>query len=293
MSGFEPFPTWVNGTLYGPGEGRLSTDDVGFQAGVAVFDGLLFEDGHRYFQTRHLERFEQGARALEIPWPLRWDPAEVLAAYCDALGRDAFIRFTVTQGVPGEGPGFIVGARAITLPPAEGVRVAIAERRIPLDPTQSLKTTNRIPNRLSREAAQRRGAWDALLRSSEGDVVEGTICNLFTVRDQRVLTPAVERGCLPGVLRGLVLEELSAAGVEVGEGRVELADLESADEVFLTNTSGRAFGVLEIEASPGFAGRRLPGAEGRFVTALRARIAARERADRREPEGPRGAEDGA
>ena len=135
-------------------------------------------------------------------------------------------------------------------------------------------------NVLAREDAQAVGAWDALLCSDAGDVVEGTICNLFCLTRGRLLTPALERGCLPGVTRGLLLEELRGGGLPRGvesleEGRVERADLASADEVFLTNSSGRLIPVTAVRGC----NEHLPGPRGAVWKALRDRFVTLEARD--------------
>ena len=52
------FPTWINGRHFGPGEGRVSTDDQGFLLGLALFETVLWRDGVAYFLEDHLERLD-------------------------------------------------------------------------------------------------------------------------------------------------------------------------------------------------------------------------------------------
>ncbi|MFT5052027.1 MAG: branched-chain amino acid aminotransferase [Chlamydiales bacterium] len=279
MDSIERFPTWINGRLFEAGEAVVSADDQGLLLGLGVFDGLLFEDGHRFFEVRHLDRFAHGVRSLGIEWPLPWDPGLALDEYCRGLGpRDVFLRLTATRGVPRIGPTLMIGARSIVRPPSGGVSVVVTPGTKAPGGLNSIKSTCRAVHVLAREQAQARGAYDALLASDDGEVVEGTISNLFLVLDDVLVTPSVERGCLPGVMRGLVLEEAEQLGLAVEERRVEVEELGLASEVFLTNTSGGIVGVLDV-AGPG-AGMRLPGGNGRRTGQLSGCLRAREHADR-------------
>ena len=58
---------------------------------------------------------------------------------------------------------------------------------------------------------------------------------MFAVRAGRLVTPPVDRCGVAGVLREIVLREGPALGVPMGEQRLSLPELLTADEVFVTN----------------------------------------------------------
>jgi len=266
------FPSWIDGRLHGPGEGRVSIEDQGFLLGLSVFETVLFEGGTAWLLDRHLARLCEGARALRIE--PRFDPERAVRELCAALGeRECALRITLTRGVPGAGSTLAVGARAIARPADPGVTVTL-EREVKdaHDPLESIKSTNRLRNVLLREAAQRAGAFEALLCTREGDVCEGTLSNVWAVVDGVLRTPATERGCLPGVMRGLILEALSLDSLPHHVGRLEQDELARASEVFLSNTTGRAIPVLEVADLV----RGLPGAAGPVLARVRAGIRAAE-----------------
>ena len=268
------YPTSIDGVIRAPGEGRIASDDPGFLLGLAVYDTLLYERGCVYFEEQHLARLESGARALSIRWPLRWDVSRELERYTRELGsRDCAVRITVTRGAPGAGASLVIGARDILRAPEPGITVVLVPgAKLARDPLENVKCTSRVRNVLAREAAMASGAFEALLCTNEGDVSEGTQSNVFARVDGRVVTPALERGALAGIMRAEVLSALRASGRDALEGRLEVADLARASEVFLTSTTGRVMPVIEVRNSV----RGLPGAQGELARDLRARIAARE-----------------
>jgi branched-chain amino acid aminotransferase len=272
MSAAERYPSWVDGRLFGPGEGAVSTDDQGFLSGLSVFETVLFESGTAWLLDRHLARLAQGARELAIE--PRFEPARAVREFCAALGaRDCALRITLTRGVAGSGSTLVVGARALVRPPDPGVSVTLERgAKDAHDPLESIKTTNRLRNVLLRERAQRAGAFEALLCTREGDVSEGTLSNVWAVVDGRLCTPSTERGCLAGVMRGLILESLGAGAEAPRAARLEVEELARASEIFLSNTTGRALPVLEVQGLV----RGLPGSAGPVLQRVRAGIRAAE-----------------
>jgi len=243
---------WVNGEFVPPGAPAIHAQDPGFLLGVAVFDTLLCEGRRTFFIDEHLARLEEGARALDIPWPGAFDPRAALEEVLGRLaGRTAAARLTVTPGAPGQGTCLVISTRPFVAPPAEGVGVALAEEpKVAGRGIENIKTTGRARNVLARARAREQGAYEALLATEEGDLSEGTVSNLFLWSEGCLSTPALERGCLPGIVRQKVLEVARGLGLECREGRVVLADLLAAEEVFLTNSLVRVLPVLGVAGHP-------------------------------------------
>ena len=255
-------PSWVDGELIPAGEPAVRADDQGFQHGLAVYDGLLLDKGCRIFEEQHLIRLEHAARALEISWPPPISLRSALDEYVGALGEEGplLLRTQISRGVGGV-PTVVITSRDVDPWPHPGVKVTVEARaKVSASELEQLKSTNRLRNILAREAAVKAGAWEALLMTEEGDLTEGTISNLFCVLDGVVLTPPVERGLLPGIVRAELLDELSLRGDLFAERQLGLAEIERASEVFLTNTSGRLIPVVSVlgvhEELPGALGAR-------------------------------------
>lgn len=279
----ELYPAWVNGKMIAAGEPGICVDDSGFQLGLAVFDTLLQERGCRYFEEEHIDRLKRGSASLGLPWPPPWSPAEALDEYSDAIdGVDCIVRLTYSRGVPGRGPALVVSGRALSEIPAEGVLVTIEPgAKLAGHWLEAVKATSRLRNVLARDAAVKEGAFEALLCTEEGDITEGTISNVFFALDGQLVTPTLDRGVLAGITRDRLMQASLADGQPCSERRVEVADLERADEIFLTNSTSRLIPVR------GVVGRRktYPGPAGPIYRAMSerfSRIEERYRTDRGE-----------
>ncbi len=277
----ELFPAWVNGKIVPPGEAGICVDDLGFQLGLAVFDTLLQERGCRYFEEDHIERLKAGAGSLGLPWPPPWNPAEALAQYADVVdGADCIVRLTYSRGVPGEGPTLVVSGRELRVVPEEGVLVSVEPgAKLAGHWLEAVKATSRLRNVLARDEAMRAGAYEALLCTEEGDVTEGTISNVFVALEGRLVTPELARGVLAGITRDRLLQS-AEPGEQFVEGRVEVADLERADEIFLTNSTNRLIPVRGILGSK----RVYPAGGGEVFQELRERFSRIEERYRTETE---------
>jgi branched-chain amino acid aminotransferase len=97
------------------------------------------------------------------------------------------------------------------------------------------------------EEAQARGFDEVILLNERGEVAECTSANLFIASGKEVFTPPLSAGCLPGITRELLLEAIRVPGIRITEKTIMPAELESADEVFITSTTRNLLPVLQVE----------------------------------------------
>jgi branched-chain amino acid aminotransferase len=97
-----------------------------------------------------------------------------------------------------------------------------------------------VENVLARQEARAAGVDEAVLLNEKGFVAEGSSTNIFLISGQTLITPSIESGALPGITREAVLELAKSMGITTVVKQVELGELRTAAEVFLTNS------ILEI-----------------------------------------------
>ena len=118
-------------------------------------------------------------------------------------------------------------------------------------------------------------ADEAIMMNHQGYLAEGTISNLFLVRNGTLCTPSMETGILLGVTRKVVLELANQKGIPVLEDHVSREDLFSAEEVFVTNTTYEVMAVTKINEKilqTGSVTRELQQAFQKYVQQYRGRI---------------------
>jgi branched-subunit amino acid aminotransferase/4-amino-4-deoxychorismate lyase len=251
-------------------------DDRGLLLGDGLFETLLFTRGELVLAEAHARRMIDGSAVLGLPAP-------AIAAFIDcalAAVRDArlaesraAVRVTLTAGSGGRGldrptrltPRLFATA-APTARPASPAALAVAEaRRNQASPASRLKTLAYLDNVIARQEATAAGADEAVMLNTLGEVACAAAANLFWLRNEVLFTPALETGCLAGVMARQVTEAAAALGIEVRQVRAGVEALAGADALFLTSSL--------IGARPAQMAGRAPLAPNAMVERLAAGVA--------------------
>ena len=263
----------LNGERLPADAASVSVLERGLHYGDALFETIACTGGQPRLLERHLRRLARGCERLGI------DPGDTgtLDDEVRELAAQAprsVIKLLMTRGTA-LGRGYALTGRErptrILLRYAwpaedpvaqeEGVRVRLASVRLGENPALAgIKHCNRLEQILARREWTDPGIADALMFSSSGALVSGTMSNVFLVRGSKILTPRIDRCGVAGVMRELVLELAQAAAIAAEERRLDAADLETADELFLTNALIGIRPVRELEGT-----RRPPGASTRHL----------------------------
>jgi branched-chain amino acid aminotransferase len=242
----------LNGNILPETDAGLSPLDRGFLYGDGLFETLKVKDNRIYFFDKHLERFREASRTLQIPIPTYVDLRETVLELLEAnrIRGEASVKICLSRG-RNEGrlafykppsPTLLVLVRPFESPThadwTRGLTVTL-EREILQNPTSTLcriKSLNYLLYLLVRTRAEQEGYDDAILSNTTGQVCECTTSNLFFFRRGRLETPQVTCGLLPGILRSALIECVQEAGVPFQEVRLQSGSLETCDEIFVTNS---------------------------------------------------------
>jgi branched-chain amino acid aminotransferase len=134
----------------------------------------------------------------------------------------------------------------------EGARLSYVEgARYAACPFAGAKTISWAHNLTLYEEAHERGFDEVVLLNERGQVSECTSANLFAIERDRVLTPPLaSSGCLPGVTRAVLLEEIRVPGFSIEERELSPADLEASRQVFMTSSTRDLLPVVSIDERP-------------------------------------------
>jgi branched-chain amino acid aminotransferase len=255
----------VGGRLTHRDQAAVSPFDSVVQGGDAVWEGLRLYNGRIFRLDEHLARLRRSALALafqQIPGPeqITAEIRRTLAA--NKMTDSVHIRLTLTRGVKitsgmdprlnQSGPTLIVlpehkapvyDAGGITLVTAS-VRRTSADS---LDP--KIHHNNLLASILAKIEANAAGADDAVMLDHRGFVAETNATNIFLVAGGQLGTPSTA-ACPEGITRQAVLDLAGQAGITAMVGDFSLAQLYTADELFVTGTMGGLTPVLEVDGRP-------------------------------------------
>ncbi|PJI85667.1 aminotransferase class IV [Luteimicrobium subarcticum] len=260
---------WVDGRFVGEDEPALVALDHGLTVGDGVFETLGVVDGVGFALTRHLARLARSAAGLGLATPdetlIRRAVAEVLAHAGDTAQR---LRITVTGGVGPLGSGRTEGRQTVVVaasPGGHGPTSKVVRApwvRNERSAVAGLKTTSYAENVVALAYAKERGADEAILANTVGELCEGTGANVFVERGGELVTPPLSSGCLAGITRALTLEWGAEVGLPVREAAPGELTFDVLDEVergeahlLVTGSVRNLTPVVELDGAPVEPGR--------------------------------------
>ncbi len=254
---------YVNGKFVPQSEAKVSVFDHGLLYGDGVFEGIRAYNGRVFKLERHMDRFFQSAKAIDLKLPhTKEEMVRIILDTCRRNDiREGYIRPIVTRGVGDlgldprkckSGPSVVVIAQpTINLYGKvyeRGLKVVTSSyRRVPpqsLSP--SIKSLNYLNNIMAKVEANQYGADEALMLDIHGYVSEATAENVFIVRNHTLVTPFTSTN-LPGVTRETALELAPQLGLEAKEQFFTLYDVWAADEAFITGSAAEIGPVVEVD----------------------------------------------
>lgn len=254
---------YLNGKIVPSKEAVVSVFDHGFLYGDGIYETMRVYDGVVFKLDEHLGRLFRSASLIGLTIPFDTDHLKI-AVYETLIAntlRNAYVRLTVSRGRGPVGldpdlcsePTFVIIAQELKEYPRafyeNGLTVTISETRRNLKEAINprIKSLNFLNNILAKIEAKKSGAYEALMLNARGKLTEGTISNLFFLKDGIVCTPSLACGILDGITRGIVIELAGREGLNVKEGAFTKTDLYSAEEVFLTNTTMEVMPVSKVD----------------------------------------------
>lgn len=254
---------WINQLIKPARDATIPVFDHGLLYGDGVFEGLRFYHGETFMLEAHLRRLQLSADGIGLRLPLSLQQIErAIAQLIDAYASDSgYLRLVVTRGEGSLGidprkcarPNLFIIADELEVMDVsdvtQGVSLHVAStRRMPvqcLNPR--IKSLNYLNNILARIEANRAGCDEALMLNLDGYVSEGSVDNIFIIRDGTLTTPPLSDGMLEGITRAVVLDVAAGLGIPCEQLSLRVDDLHRADECFLTGTGAELIPVRRID----------------------------------------------
>lgn len=222
---------------------RIPADDRGFQYGDGLFETALLVNGRVRFIDAHFERLFGGCARLGITAPDRETLLREVAQVTAGVDRGV-LKIIVTRGSGGRGyrPGSAMASnRVVALHPFSpaphgALRLRWCDIRLGRNARLAgMKHLNRLEHVLAQSEWREGEADEGLMLDTEGEVVCATSANVFAVRDGALITPDLRFCGVQGVMRAQVLKAAAQLRLSVSEAPMWPHDLETANEVFITN----------------------------------------------------------
>jgi para-aminobenzoate synthetase/4-amino-4-deoxychorismate lyase len=209
---------------------------TGADPGFELFETMYAtrEEGVRHL-ARHLQRLSSSAAALGFKLDNIDAVRAQIAAECNSLPAQIPHRMRLALRKDGT-----VQITAAVLTPLTESSVGVLlgpDHAFPAteagDPLLHHKTTRRADYDRGWREAEAKGAFDTLFFNERGELTEGGRSNVFVKLAGRWWTPPLASGVLPGVMRGVLLDE--ASGLQAAEKVLTQADVLNAEALLICN----------------------------------------------------------
>lgn len=259
---------FLNGEFLPLGEARIPVLDRGFIFGDGIYEVIPVYAREPFFIDWHLNRLQASADGIKLANPYARDSWVGLVRSLVERNEwdDQSVYIQVTRGVAPRNHAFPIGVKPtvfmmtnpLATPPAahyeQGVPAVTLEDNRWL--RCNLKTTALLANCLLRQEAEEAGCPEAVL-IRDGFLTEASSCNVFVVKNGTILTPPKDHLILPGITYDVVIELARKKGLPLEVRPVSVAEVKSADELWLTSSTKEVMPITTLDGRP--VGRGKPG----------------------------------
>jgi len=238
-----------NGRFVPATEPIFTADNRSFRYGDGCFETMKVYQSQVLLADLHFERLMTSMNRLHFDLPLHFTKeyfTRLIIELCNKNGvsRLARVRLSVFRSNGGfyeptdNTPSFVIQcgelSRKIFELNEDGLTVDIfPDARKSSDKLSSIKSNNCLAYVMAAMFARQQMLDEAILLNHQGRVADTTNANIFIVRGQQIITPPLSEGGVCGVMRRYLLK--ADLPFKIEEYPLTIADLEMADEIFLTN----------------------------------------------------------
>ncbi|OHA20023.1 MAG: hypothetical protein A2836_02005 [Candidatus Taylorbacteria bacterium RIFCSPHIGHO2_01_FULL_45_63] len=256
---------YLNGRYLPLKDAFVHAYDIGMTRGYGIYEGIMVYGEKPFRLEEHLERFEAGAKILNLKIP--HTPKEIENVILELVRRNGFgdtkIRIILTGGDtvnsveydPKKPTFFVMAEEYISLPEDfynKGGEVMTYEHQRFMP---GCKTINYI-TAVNLQSKRKEKKAIEILYVSNGRVLEASTSNFFIFKGDTLITP--KENILFGITRKVVLE-LAKGKFKVEEREVKAEELQEADEAFITASYKEIVPIVRINGAlvgDGKVGRR-------------------------------------
>ena len=257
---------YLNGNYIPMNEARISPMDRGFLFGDGIYEVVPSYDGKLVGLAPHLKRMQDGLDAIGIELRVDYDHWREIALQLIARNGSGNLGlyFHVSRGADTKrnhaypddiAPTIFAFAYEIPSAPVADKNATTPFSVITAKDLRwqrcNIKSTSLLGNVMHYQQSHTGGHNETILYNDRDEITEASSCNVYVIKNGVVATPLLDEQKLPGITRDTLLEILRRDGsIAVEERVVTLAELNDADEVWLSSSSRDIVPVIAIDENP-------------------------------------------
>lgn len=240
-----------NGQIVPEDSKLFSVDSRALRYGDGLFETMLYQGGEIRFLHLHVDRLQRGMQKLQLEQSSMFDAYFIKKITDDLIRKNNMLgqRVRVRLIVFREGGGiytpltnksaFILQVHKLETEVRDkkvGLIVDLfTEVKKPYSDLSALKTNNALVYVLAGNFKRKFDYDDVFILNQEGFLCEALTSNIFVYFDKVLYTPALNQGCVEGIMRKVVMDMAADEGIPVVEAQINPEIMKKADELFCTN----------------------------------------------------------
>jgi len=230
----------------------LSYENRSFQYNDGFFDTLIYTQGHFRFLEDHLDRMRRAGHVLGLHLPEllsvagRFSQAVTnLVQKCGLHTPVIRVKVNIWRKTGGlfapeyDDTEVLISVQPqILIPPIIGKAGFYEELSNRFTPFSFFKGPYAFHYVQASLAKKRSGFDEMILLDEKGNISECLVSNIFWIKNNQLFTPAIETGCIAGIMRLNILRAAQMLRLDVQEGFFNQLNLLAADFIFTSNITG-------------------------------------------------------
>ena len=237
----------------------VSVTDRGLHYGDGVFETIACVGNSAVFIQQHLNRMENGARRLNIPFPDRQLFLDDINCLLRGSNSNSIIKLILTRGRGKRGyryektqipmricmlsawPDYVAHWRE------HGIATRFCQTQVSVNPQLAgIKSLNRLDSVLA--SSELGPAFnEGFLSDIDGNVIEGSMSNIFIVSNGTLVTPDLSRCGVNGIMREQIIDIAQNNSIKVETRNITRDEMLESREIFISNSVIGACVVKQLE----------------------------------------------
>ncbi len=253
-------PMTAQSLVNGKASGQISILDRGLLYGDGVFETIAVRERRIFLWHEHMQRLHSACEVLRFKFPGVTLLQNEVAKLLGTVKQNVTLRITLTRGVGKRGyrpvqnaePNRIISVHEWLHSPQNysknGIHLRCCDMRLANSVLAGLKHLNRLEQVLAQAEWQAEdGIQEGLMLDHNNHVIEGTMTNVFMVKDEVLMTPDLSYAGVDGIMRRCIMNVARSHAIKTQVSKLSLDDIRHADEVFVTNSVIGIWPVQQFE----------------------------------------------
>ena len=236
---------YINGKWVAQQKAVIPFNDSGFLYGDGLFETMRFDNNSIFSFEKHYKRLESGLKVTNLVIPYKKE--ELYNILNRLINKNSInsgvIRMMITRGtidslLSKSSPNIYISIKPFYKVPNNPVKVVFySEKKFPIIRyNPAIKSMNYLGNMLAKKKCEKDGAFEPVFFNSDNIITECAIRNIFFIKKNILLTPALDLGILSGVMRDTIINIAKGLNIDYQESYININELDSIDEAFITST---------------------------------------------------------